>query len=379
MNSISATTIIQKARDLAGLEDFDSESFVEGLEIAAESIEGNPFRTPQGAAILEGAFVNNLVTRLRVADYARKHPDIRSQGIKRPIFVMGMPRTGTTMASYLLGADQNLRSLLRWEVASPVPPPTTATLKTDPRCLAMMEEDKKDDPFRHIHYEAPDGPTECTFVMAHDFKSLFVESLSAWPAYSEWMLETDLSSAYTYHRLFLQVLQSKAPGTWSLKLPSHALGVRQLMQMYPDARIIWTHRDPFKATGSLLSMIANAQAITCSDPNVQRLKNTYPRQLAEHVNRPMAVQDTMTQDPFYHLHYNELVRDPIGQMRTLYAWLGEPFSAELQVGMEQWCAQNPQGKFGAHQYGLDEFGLSKAQLMPFFESYLNRFDIELEA
>ena len=253
-------------------------------------------------------------------------------------------------------------------------------LRTDPRCLAMIEEDRqRDDPFRHIHYEAPDGPTECTFVMAHDFKSLFVESLGAWPAYSKWMLETDLTSAYEYHHLFLQVLQSKAPGTWCLKLPSHALGIRALMKMYPDARVIWTHRDPFQTTGSLISMIGNAQDITCSDRDIQRLVATYPHQLSEHVRRPMAVQDELQSDPFYHLHYSEMVRDPIGQMRNLYHWLGDEFDDTTRLAMESWLRANPQGKFGAHRYTLDDFGLSRDKLMPYFDDYLARFDIELES
>lgn len=377
--SSRADSIIQQARDLAGLEHFDSDSFREGLEIAAEGISGNRFRTPQGEAILEHIFTNNLVVRLRLADYARRHPEVRSQRMERPIFIMGMPRTGTTLVSYLLGADSRLRSLLRWEVATPVPPSTNATLKTDPRCLAMIEEDQKtDDPIRHIHYEAPDGPTECTFVMAHEFKSLLVESLAAWPAYSEWMLKVDLTSAYEYHHLFLQVLQSGAPGTWSLKLPSHALGIRELMKMYPDARIIWTHRDPFKTTGSLISMIGNVQGITCSDRDVERLVDTYPRQLSEHVRRPMAVQDESESDPFFHIHYNRLVQDPVGEMRELYAWLGDEFDESTQGAMEAWLAANPQGKFGSHKYTLDEFGLSRKKLMPYFEDYLNRFDIPLE-
>jgi Sulfotransferase family len=377
--SPTADTIVQQARDLAGLERFDSESFREGLAIAAEGISGNRYRTPEGEAILQHMFVNNLATRLRLADYVHRNPRVRDEVIERPVFIMGMPRTGTTLVSYLLGADTRLRSLLRWEVADPVPPPTTATLKTDPRCLAMIEEDKSsDNPFSHIHYEAPDGPTECTFVMAHEFKSLLVESLAAWPSYSRWMLETDLTSAYDYHHLYLQVLQSQAPGTWSLKLPSHALGIRVLMNMYPDARIIWTHRDPFRVTGSLMSMIGNVQAITCSDRDLARLVSTYPHQLSEHVRRPMAVQDELGKDPFYHIHYSELVRDPLGQMRKLYVWLGDDFTETTASAMQAWLANNPQGKFGSHSYTLDEFGLSKNQLMPHFEEYLGRFDIEME-
>jgi hypothetical protein len=375
---MKASDIIQKAQDMAQIEHFDSDSFREGLEIATTAVDAHPHRTEQGKALLEFMYINNLTTRLKIADYARRHPEVRNEIIRRPIFIMGMPRTGTTLASYLLGADPQLRSLLRWEVASPIPPATTAALKTDPRCLAMIEEDKKGDPFAHIHYEAPDGPTECTFVMAHDFKSLFVESMSVSPIYAQWFLDSDLASTYEYHRLFLQILQSKAPGTWALKLPSHSLGIDVLLKMYPDARVIWTHRDPFKATGSLVSMIGNVHAITLSQRDDNYLINNYPNQMAEHLRRPMAMQDKSSSDPFYHLFYSELVRDPIAQMRKLYAWLDEPFTAATEAGMQAWLQKNPQGKFGKHAYGLEDFGLSKNKLMPLFEDYLQRFDIETE-
>jgi hypothetical protein len=163
-----------------------------------------------------------------------------------------------------------------------------------------------------------------------------------------------------------------------LKLPSHALGIRVLMKMYPDARIIWTHRDPFKAVGSLISMIGNVHRIGLERPDVDYLVSNYPNQLAEHVRRPMAVQDELERDPFYHLYYSELVRDPIAQMRKLYAWLGEALTPQALAGMQAWLAANPQGRFGKHAYGLDEFGLSKAKLMPYFEDYLKRFDVEAE-
>ena len=374
-----ASTIIQRARDQAAIEQFDNESFRAGLDIFAREIDARPLRTAPGKQFLEGLAVKSLVTRLQVAEYARNHPEILRREIKRPVFIMGMPRTGTTLVSYLIGTDPNFRSLLRWEIATPVPPPTLATLKSDPRCVAMKEQDARNpDPFAHIHREAPDGPTECTFVMAHDFKALFMESLLCSPVYSNWMLETDLTSAYEYHRLFLTVLQSEAPGTWALKLPSHALGIRVLLKMYPDARVIWTHRDPFAAAGSLISMIEHAHRVTLTSPDNEFLVNNYPRQLAEHVHRPMAVQDESPSDPFYHLYFADLLRDPMAEMRKLYAWLGEAFADETEVRMRSWLADNPQGKFGKHTYSLERFGLSRQALLPHFENYLQRFQPDAE-
>lgn len=372
---VRAEDIVQKARDRAGIEHFDSESFREGLEHAAAGVDLHPLRTAGGKAFLEELYVGNLVKRLKVADWARRHPDVTQAKIERPVFVMGLPRTGTTLVSYLLAADRKRRSLLVWEADEPVPPPTTASLYDNPildarRAHALNDNNK--------HHEEADGPTECTFVIAHDFKSLFVEAMTASTDYARWILETDMRSAYDYHKLFLQVLQSQAPGSWNLKMPAHTVFVEALLATYPDARIIWTHRDPFTVAGSLFSLISSGQSLSLSETDRAHIAATYPYQLHEHARRPMAVMDRLPNDPFYHLQYNAMMRDPIGEIRKLFAWLGDDFAPDTEQAMRDYLAANPQGKFGKHAYSLDQFGFSKASLTPYFEDYIARFDIELE-
>lgn len=372
---MDAEDIIAKARARAGIEQFDSDSFREGLEIAADAVDRHPDRSDGGKVFLEELYVSNLAKRLQIADWARRHPEVVQRPIERPVIIMGMPRTGTTLASYLLSADRKRRSLLNWEIDQPVPPPTTAALYDNP----FIDAKRKVNEGNPYHYEEPDGPTECTFVNAHDFKSLFVEAMTATADYSKWILETDLQSSYDYHKLYLQVLQSQAPGIWSLKMPSHTIGVESLLATYPDARIIWCHRDPFRVTGSLLGLIRASEGLTLNNPDYKHLLSTYPYQLHQHVARPMAAQDARDEDPFYHLFYADMIRDPIGQMRKLFAWLGDDFTDHTEAAMNGWLAANPQGKFGKHAYALEaDFGLTPAALMPYFEDYLKRFDIEME-
>jgi hypothetical protein len=377
-----AGDIIDKARAETRLEHFDSESFREGLELAAEALDANPLRTEQGRGLIEHMYVVNLSNRLKIANYARLHPEVLQEAITQPVFILGMPRTGTTLVSYLLGADRQRRSLLRWEVAHPVPPPTLGNLYANPHIDAMNAFDEHmrsiGASLDKIHYEAPDGPTECTFVMAHDFKSLFVEAMSAYAAYSNWYLKADLASAYEYHKLVLQILQSRAPGIWTLKLPSHALGVNIIRRLYPDARFIWTHRDPYRATSSLMSMISKAQRLSLSRSDYEHVRSVYPRQMAEHLNRPMAFMDANACDPFVHVMYSDLLRDPIGEMRKVYGKLGDEFTPQAEAGMTAWLKENPQGRFGSHEHGLEEFGLTPEDLTPWFEGYLKRFDLEME-
>ena len=113
-----------------------------------------------------------------------------------------------------------------------------------------------------MHWDEADGPTECVFVQNQDFKAYLWEAFMPTPAYAEWLLQTDMSSAYAYERMVLQVLQSRAPGTWSLKMPSHAVHIETLLATYPDVRIVWAHRDPFKSTASFLRLNYLSRAVT---------------------------------------------------------------------------------------------------------------------
>src|ERR1700693_72024 len=154
---MQASEIIQKAQDIAQLQRFDNDSFRAGLDISCREACAHSLRTERGRAILEQRFVDDLVRRLKVADYARRHPEALRAEIRCPLFVMGMPRSGTTLVSGLLGSDRARRSLLRWEVAHPVPPPKTALLYENPHITAMKSADEtaraSGATMAHVHYE----------------------------------------------------------------------------------------------------------------------------------------------------------------------------------------------------------------------------------
>lgn len=375
--------LIERACLETGLSSFDSESFREGLELLVSEALKTERATDEGLALLGDEIVRNLANRLKVTDYVSRHPEILNERIERPVFVLGMPRTGTTLTSNLLATDPARRSLLTWIVGDPVPPPSTDQLKTDPRCLAQLEAEqimREQNPEAGRFYRSSAVyPTECIFVQAHDFKALYWESVLPMSGYSEWMLSVDMTSAYEYHKLFLQMLQSKASGPWNLKMPSHSLYIRWLLKAYPDARIVWTHRDPFTAMGSLLSLIANSQSrFTGDNPDIAYLAKNYPSQIAEHANRMIEIKNERPELRVYDLHYAQMMRDPIKEMRNLYKFLGDEFTAEIEVGMQAWLDDNPQGKFGKHAYSLDRFGHSADSIRPFFENYLSHYDVESE-
>lgn len=381
MRQVNAGLIVERAQKESGLDRFESDSFWEGLEILTADVNraGWPER---GLESYEQAAVQGLAVRLKIDDYIRKHPEVLQAPIKAPVIVMGIPRTGTTLTSNLLAVDPARSSLLTWMVGDPVPPPAAGQARTDPRALAALEIERRmraQDPSAGRFYMASAVfPTECIFVQAQDFKALSLEAMGRLPAYSEWIWSADMTSAYDHHRRFLQVLQNGAPASWNLKMPSHTMHWRGLLKAYPDARMIWTHRDPYTAVGSLCSLIANSHLRFQDKADDAWIAEFYPRQAAEHANRAMTLKREMGAERVYDLHYADMTRDPIATMRRLYAWLGDDYTPQTEAAMRQWLADNPQGKWGKHAYKLEQWGLSPETLAPLFADYLSNCDIERE-
>ena len=238
-------------------------------------MESAPGATDGGRGYVYGQFVDALWNRLRIVDYIKDHPEVADERVERPLVVLGLPRTGTSLASYLLDQDPLRRSLLTWEAEDSVPPSTPDTLYTDPRCLKkkaeldVLAEGLKAANIPLVHWDEADGPTECIFVQGQDFKAYLWEAFMPNAAYADWLLEADMASAYAYERSVLQMLQSRAPGVWSLKMPSHAVHIEALLQEFPDARLVWAHRDPFKSAASFLRLnylsraVLGAEALRC--------------------------------------------------------------------------------------------------------------------
>jgi hypothetical protein len=298
-----------------------------------------------------------------------------------------MPRTGTTAASYLLDQDPARRSLLKWEAVDSAPPATPETHRSDPRCLALLEQDAailemiSSMGIAVPHWEDADGPTECMFLHEQDFKGLLWDSFTPGTAYADWLFdECDVRSAYEYQKRVLQVLQSGVPGPWNLKMPSHSVHLDVLLEVFPDALLVWAHRDPYKATGSLCNLLMLPASMTLEEDAIDKaaLGQNCKDQMREHVIRPLRTRERIGDERFFDLHYAELLRDPIPLMRSLYDWAGFTLDEDVERGMQGWLDRNPQHKLGVATYALDEYGLTKAELEPVFEEYLGAFDIELE-
>jgi hypothetical protein len=378
-----ADELIAQAQRSTGLEKFDSLSFREGLELLLSDfnkVERSDAANERNA----NDIVKALANRLKVTAYLESRPELLRRPVERPVFVFGVPRTGTTLLSNLLAADPNRRSPLSWEIDDPAPPPTTATLKTDPRALARLEQERQllaanPDMGKYYRFSAI-YPNECVFFTIHDFKALLWEGRARLPNYRDWLYssEIDLTSTYEYHKRFLQVLQADAPGVWNLKLPSHGLWLETLLKIYPDARLVWTHRDPLTATGSYCSLMSLSMQTSLGYVDKAWVGENFPWQTAQHANRIMDARGRLGDDRIIDVHYADLMRDPMATMRSLYAALGDEFTPEAEASIQAWLDDNPQGKFGRHEYKLAEYGVRPDDVRALFDRYLSAYAIELE-
>ena len=366
--------IVDAAREATGgLPDPDIDSWQEGLEILLRDHAKADILTERGEGIIRRRYVNALASRIQVDEYIRQHPEVLDVPIERPVFILGLVRTGTTMASYLMDADPAVRSLLRWEAYNVAPPAAPGATRSDPRCLAEKAQDEellKSNPGMFAtHFEAADGPTECVHLLAQDFRSMMFTALSTTPVYADWILHCDMASAFEHRKRVFQILQSTNPGRWVLKMPSDSVFIPWIFRTFPDARVIWTHRDPYKAFASSFSMRGKSRLIFNKDMDLDYMRCKWPVQLGLHLRRPLELARERPDD-IYNLYYDDMMADPIGALKKVYAWLGDDWTDATEAGMNQWLEENPQNRFGKHAYSLEDWGFSRKDIEPYVADYL---------
>lgn len=361
VNALEAAAV-----EATGLVDFGDPSYREGLEVYVASLNDEARLNEVGALALEANLVGNLRNRLRVVDWRTTHPEVASEAVTTPLFVIGLPRTGTTLLSALLAEDPRRRALRRWESGDPVPPPEAATFDTDPRIeqtrVAGQMLDSLNPGFKAIHHEPAEGPTECVTLLGQHFTSLLWETVANVPTYGRWLLAADQRAAYAHHHDVLQLLQSRAPGRWSLKSPHHGLALDALLAQYPDAHLVVTHRDPVPVVGSLCSL-ARSLSGTFTDADHTAYIAAHWVDVAEAiVTRTADARARHPGTPFLDVDYANLLAAPLDVVRAIYAFDGMELTSEVEARMRVYLADNVQGKFGRHTYSLDEFGLREDEI-----------------
>jgi hypothetical protein len=377
-------SLLDAATRSAGLDDFGDNSHLEGLDVLCASAQDEARLSTFGRVMLRGLILRSLSGRLKLVDWAKRHPVVRDERIERPWVVVGMPRTGTTLLSLLLGLDPTVRPLQQWEATSPVPPPDLATHAEDPRIAVearqMDQIQNLNPPLRAMHPFGATLATECVALFLFDLRSMAIETQAFIPSYGHWLENADMKSAYALHRLALQTLQSRIPTeTWSLKTPHHLWCLDTLHDSYPDARVVWTHRDPLKVLPSLASL--NTAMLRTGSRNVDPVAvgADWRHKLDVAVARGMEYDERQSGASWcHHLQYAELMADPVAAMRGLYAAFGEEIQPLHERRIRAWLRDRGQNAFGRHAYDPADFGFEPGEIHERYASYRERFDVPIE-
>jgi len=383
--SLEAESLLSAARAATGLADFGPESFRVGFDVLLGSLECDAKLNAFGRYFARRQLLELLICRLQLVDWRRRHPEVEKQEIVRPLFVLGLPRTGTTLLYSLLALDPAHRSPLSWEIDDPCPPAEAASYASDPRIarsewrFSQLRQLARG--IQAIHPVGAALPQECIVITASEFASIRFEMCFDVPGYQDWLLEADLTGCYAWHRRFLQHMQSRyAAERWVLKSPGHLGALDALLSAYPDALIVQTHRDPRRVVPSVSSLEWTLRQIASDerDPRVlgRQQLSAWSRTLA--LGMRARERHAARASQFVDLHFHEIASDPIGCVRRIYDHFGLVLTTELERCMRDYVAVHPREEHGAHRYTLQGFGLSEGEVDDAFADYVVRFDVRRE-
>ena len=377
---MNTAEILDSARKATGLSDFGDAKALEGLDVLIRASNEEARLSPAGAMRWKETLTSTAISRLRIVDYLNRHPQLLQRPVEKPMFVFGLPRTGTTLTINLLNADPMRRCLLRWEALSPVPPARKGELSTDLRCGAqrqMLNAMLQIAPqIAAAHFEEADSPTECQYAMQLSYCAEMFDSILNIPSYRRWFFhDTGYRHAFEFHKQLLQLLQENNGGRWTLKNPWHPLFLDDLTAVYPDAQLVMTHRDPVEVVGSACGLLRLVRPMYSDHVDMREIAQTLLETFDLMIERQHAYRAKHGAHSIYDIQYSEQLRDPVGTMRKLYAHFDEPLSAEAEARMTRLMAESPQHKHGKHVYALEDFGLTADGVRKHFRDYSEHFAI----
>ena len=376
---INANEILDHAKSETGLSDLGEPLFLEGLNKLIDSINNEANLNEIGIQAQPIRIQGLLTNRLRFEEDLKKFPEILEQEIIAPIVIVGLQRTGSIMTHRLLASDPNHTAMLWWEGRYPALLPGEKRGDIEARMeLGKAEVDAvvaASPEALDIHPWDYKGADEEILLLEHNFLSTVPESFMALPSYSEWIEKQDHTLAYEDLKKFIQYLQWQNPGRekkrWVLKSPHHLGFIDKMISVFPDAKIIQTHRDPIKTVPSFCSMCANLFEPLTTNFDKVFIGKHWSNKLTRASNHCMNISEQHP-DNFLDLEFLNMIKDQIDEMKKIYEFIGEPFGEKTEVAMEAWREENKH-EMGAHKYSLEEYDLTESQINDNFAKYQQKY------
>jgi hypothetical protein len=379
----SRDALHEEARKATGLDDFGDPSYQEGLAILLESLDEDENLSPLGRGIYRGQLVNILATRLRVEARLKDRPDVLDIEVRRPIVITGLVRTGSTALHCLMGQDPGIQKLEYWLAAEPQPRPPRDTWAAHPDFETARKEldflyDTTPD-LMAVHEMKADWPEECRHILQQCFTDDRFETSATLPRYNEWYHGTPHPETYRRHKMLIQLIGSTDPERrWLLKYPVHLRQLGALFDVYPDACIVQTHRDPRTVMASYASFISKIRRMHQREVDTAYIAREQMESWAHAAEAGMRFRDEQGEAQFLDLQFRDFMADPIGSVKHIYAHFDQTLSPEGEKQLQAWQDEHPQGKHGQHTYEKKEIGVSEEEILERFAEYMKRYDLEGE-
>ena len=383
--SLDPGALENAARRATGLADFGDPSYREPLGVLCRSLERDAGLSPFGRTATRALLLQLLSNRLRLEDLIARHPEILAERIDRPIVIAGLPRTGTTHLHNLVSQAPSLRSLPYWESLEPIPSPGDAVTPGAPdpriaRCQKGLDFLHRVLPlFPLMHEMTAEARHEEIQLLALQFSTMLFESSYRVPSYRAWYKAADQRPAYAYLRRCLQALQwLRGPRRWVLKSPQHLEQLGPLIETFPDARVVQTHRDPVRITASLCTMVSYGMRMNAARVDAREVGRVWSARVEDLLRGSVEQRPLLPGAQVFDLRFHEFMKDDVASVRRVFDFADEPWTDDAAEAIRRYMDANPRGRHGSIDYRLEDVGVDAGERRRALRFYQDRFGVPEE-
>jgi Sulfotransferase family len=382
---LDAASIIAEGEAITGVADAQPELHA-NLRALVAALNKDSRHGDEGRASCRQALLRVVKDRLTAQQWLSDFPAIAEEVIREPVFLTGLPRSGTTYFQYLFDHDRRFRLIRTWEAIMPFPPPghDPASIATRKAMEREVNEDirSKVKDFDALHLIDEDGPQECHLFLEYGYGAAGFHNMYDVPDYFDFLMdELDMEPVYRLEKQMLQLLQWKCPQPrWALKYPNHVIAMDPILKVFPDARFVMTHRDPVQTLASIAKMTFSLRGTREAAPvDPHRVGAQMRHFIRRHIDRIMAFCTGPDADRVTHVDYYRVAQDPAAVLGEVHAGIGIDTPDDVREAIASWRRENPKGKRGENRYTLEQFGLVEAELRELYADYIAYFNIPSEA
>ena len=382
---LSPDALMATAVAETGLRAFGPDDFVERLDVLCRALRHEARLNDAGMLAQSLLLTGLLRNRLLLEDLITRHPEILTETIASPIIICGLPRTGTTHLHNLMSSDPGLRSLPYWESLEPILADAEQPRvgQVDPRmercAQALGFVDAAMPEFKRMHEMGVDHAHEEIQLLAVDFSSMLFETIAPIPTWRDHYLARDQRASYAYLKKILQALQWLRGGSrWVLKSPQHLEQFPALVDTFPDAVFVVTHRDPMSVTASMVTMLGYSARLGHDHVDAPWIGEYWTDRLQRMLRACVRDRDGLPDDRTIDVRFDQFMEDDLGMIRRIYRVAGQPLTDQSESAMRSFLTDHPRGRHGGILYDLAAFGIDEDRLRRTMGFYADRFDVVTE-